>query len=88
MKHFRALVAAAGVIALVAAAGAALGATPKPKTVTFKGAYAGTVTEKVDGQNVTGLTNGTGSSTAGRQWPSSSARVSTGGSGRRTGRSG
>jgi hypothetical protein len=64
MKHFRALVAAAGVIALVAAAGAALGATPKPKTVTFKGAYAGTVTEKVDGQNVTGLTNGTGSSTA------------------------
>lgn len=66
MKQFRALVAALGVIVLVASAGAALGATPKPKprTVTFKGAYAGTVTEKVDGQNVTGLTNGTGTSTA------------------------
>jgi hypothetical protein len=64
MKHLRALLPAALAIALVVAVGSALGAAPKPKTVTFKGAYAGSVTEKVDGQNVTGLTTGTGTSTA------------------------
>jgi hypothetical protein len=63
MKLFRAFLAATVALAVVAAAGSALAATPKPKTVTFKGTYAGTVTEKVDGQNVTGLTNGTGAST-------------------------
>jgi len=62
MKHLRALVPAALAIALVVAVGA-VAATPKPKTVNFKGVYAGQVTEKVDGQNVNGLTNGTGAST-------------------------
>jgi hypothetical protein len=64
MKSFRAILTAAVVAGLVATAGTSLAATPKPKTVTFKGTYAGQVTEKVDGQNVTGLTNGTGASTA------------------------
>jgi hypothetical protein len=64
MKHFRALVAAAVAVGLVAAAGTALAAVPKPKTVTFKGAYAGQVTEKVDGNNVTGVASGTGTATA------------------------
>jgi hypothetical protein len=36
---------------------------PKPKTVAFKGAYAGKVTEKVDGQNVTALSLGLGAGT-------------------------
>jgi hypothetical protein len=63
MKQFRALLIAVVAIGVVVAAGTALAATPKPKTVTFKGTYAGTVTEKVDGDNVTGLANGTGAST-------------------------
>jgi hypothetical protein len=62
MNHFRAFLLAAVAAGVVAAAGTALAAVPKPKTVTFKGAYAGQVTEKVDGQNVTGLANGTGAS--------------------------
>lgn len=64
MKHVRASVTAVAIAGLVAAAGTAFAATPKPKTVAFKGTYAGTVTEKVDGDNVTGLTNGAGASTA------------------------
>jgi hypothetical protein len=63
MKHFRGFVVAAVVAGLVAAASGGLAATPKPKTVAFKGAYAGQVTEKVDGTNVTGLANGAGAST-------------------------
>jgi hypothetical protein len=64
MKHLRALLPAVLAIALCVAVGSALAAAPKPKTVTFKGTYAGTVNEKVDGQSVTGLTTGTGTSTA------------------------
>jgi hypothetical protein len=63
MKHVHALVAAAVAAGLVVAAGTAFAAAPKPKRVAFKGTYAGTVTEKVDGDNVTGVTNGTGAST-------------------------
>jgi hypothetical protein len=63
MKSLRTLVVAAAAVGLVAAAGTAIAAAPKPKTVTFKGTYAGQVTEKVDGDNVTGLTNGAGVST-------------------------
>lgn len=58
--RFRFLVA--GVVMLSAiAAGAALAATSTK--ITFKGAYAGTVTEKVDGQNVTALATAAGSGT-------------------------
>jgi hypothetical protein len=63
MRHFRTLFFVAAVAGLVLAAGAALAATPKPKAHSFKGAYAGKVTEKVDGQNVMALTSGTGTST-------------------------
>jgi hypothetical protein len=63
MKHFRAFLIAVVAIGVVVAASTAPAATPKPKTVTFKGTYAGTVTEKVDGDNVTGLASGTGAST-------------------------
>ncbi len=63
MKHFRTL--ALPMLAVALAVGStALAATPKkPKTVTFKGTYAGTVTEKADGQNVTALSTATGTST-------------------------
>ncbi len=64
MRHSRApllLTAAIGLAAL--AASTALAAAPKPKTVAFKGSYAGQVTEKVDGSNVTALTSGTGTGT-------------------------
>jgi hypothetical protein len=64
MKHFRAFVVAALATGLVAAAGTALAAKPKPKTVVFKGTYAGHVTEKVDGDNIAGVTLGTGTGTA------------------------
>jgi hypothetical protein len=65
MKHFRALLLPVVAIGLLVAVGTALAATPKkPKTVPFKGSYAGTVTEKVDGQNVTALSTGTGVGTA------------------------
>ena len=53
VKHFRALSLLIGALALAAVvAGTAL-ATAQTK-VTFKGTYVGKVTEKVDGQNVTG----------------------------------
>jgi hypothetical protein len=64
VRHFRALpllAMAIGFTALVA--GTAVAAAPKPKTVAFKGSYAGQVTEKVDGANVSALTNGTGTGT-------------------------
>ena len=64
MKHFRAFLVAAVALGLVAAAGTALAATPKPKTVVFKGKYAGHVTEKVDGDNIAGATLGNGTGTA------------------------
>jgi hypothetical protein len=60
MKHVRALFLPAVVIGLVVAAGTAFAAAPKPKTVAFKGSYAGLVTEKVNGTDVTALTKGTG----------------------------
>jgi hypothetical protein len=63
MRHCKGLILTAVVAGLVLAAGAALAATPKPKAYPFKGAYAGQVTEKVDGQNVAALTNGAGTST-------------------------
>ena len=64
MRHLRGPLIAAVATALAVTAGSALAAPPKPKTVTFKGQYAGHVTEKVDGQNVTALTAGTGTGTA------------------------
>lgn len=64
MKRFRTIWVAAVAVGLLAAAGTALAATPKPKTVVFKGTYAGHVTEKVDGDNVTGTTLGNGTGTA------------------------
>jgi hypothetical protein len=64
MRHIRARFVLAVAIGLVVVAGTALAAAPKPKTVTFKGAYAGKVTEKVDGQNVTALSLGVGTGTA------------------------
>jgi len=65
MKHLRALLLPAVAIALLVAVGTALAAAPKkPKTVPFKGSYAGTVTEKVDGQNITSLATATGVGTA------------------------
>lgn len=57
--RFRVLVAAVMVVAV--AAGAAFAATSTK--ITFKGAYTGTVTEKVDGQNVTALATAAGSGT-------------------------
>jgi hypothetical protein len=64
MKAFRAVLVPVAAVALAVAAGTAFAAAPKPKTVNFKGAYAGQVTEKVDGSNVTALTAGTGIGTA------------------------
>ena len=65
MRHFRALLLPAVAIGLLVAVGTALAAAPKkPKTVPFKGSYAGTVTEKVDGQNITALSTATGVGTA------------------------
>jgi hypothetical protein len=62
MKRFSALFLPVVAIGLMLAVGTALGAAPKPKpkTVAFKGSYAGQVTEKVNGTDVTALTTGTG----------------------------
>lgn len=62
MRQLRAVsLLSAAVLLLVLAAGAAMAAgLVVPKTVVFKGSYAGTVTEKVDGQNVSALANATG----------------------------
>lgn len=60
MKSIRALILIALALAMAAlAAGTALAA----RSVAFKGAYAGTVTEKVDGTRVTATANGTGTGT-------------------------
>jgi hypothetical protein len=64
MNHSRALFVSTVAIGLVVAAGVAFAAAPKPKTVTFKGSYAGQVTEKVNGADVSGLASATGTSTA------------------------
>ena len=65
VRNLRAIVLLAAAIGLVAmTASAAVAAKPKPKTVAFKGAYTGKVTEKVDGTNVTALANGNGVGTA------------------------
>jgi hypothetical protein len=64
MRHLRAVALTAAAIGLVVAAGTAFALTPKPKTVPFKGSYAGQVTEKVDGSNVTALAVATGTGTA------------------------
>jgi hypothetical protein len=64
VRHFRGLLLLAGAAGLAAfVAGTAVAAAPKPKTVTFKGSYAGQVTEKVNGTDVTALTSGTGTGT-------------------------
>ncbi len=64
MKQFRALLLPMLAVALAVGTSTAFAATPKkPKTVAFKGTYAGQVTEKTDGQNVTALTAATGTST-------------------------
>ena len=64
MKNVQALslVPAALAVAVLAAGTAVAANVIAPKTVVFKGSYAGTVTEKVDAQNVTALAsaNGTG----------------------------
>jgi len=62
MNRFRALFLPAVVIGLIVVAGTAFAAAPKPKKAAFKATYAGQVTEKVDGSNVTGLVSGTGTS--------------------------
>ena len=65
MKHLRALTLWGVALCLTLAVGTAFAAAPKkPKTVAFKGTYAGTVTEKVDGQNVNALASATGVGTA------------------------
>jgi len=62
VKNVPALSLATATFALAAlTAGAAIAANVvAPKTVAFKGSYAGTVTEKVDGQTVTALASATG----------------------------
>lgn len=63
MKNLRIRSVSAALVVLAAiATQAAFAATST--TVTFKGAYAGTVTEKVDGQSVTALASASGSGTA------------------------
>ena len=63
MRHFRAIPFLIATVALAAAvAGTAFAATQSK--VTFKGTYAGKVTEKVDGNTVTAKTAGTGTGTA------------------------
>jgi hypothetical protein len=60
VKHFRAISFLTAALAVAAiAAGTALAS----QSVAFKGSYAGTVTEKVNGQIVTALTKGSGSGT-------------------------
>jgi len=63
VRHFRAipfLIAAVALAAVVA--GTAVAATQTK--VAFKGTYAGKVTEKIDGSNVTATANGAGKGTA------------------------
>src|SRR5436190_13192379 len=62
VRHFRAIpfLIAAVALAAVVAGGAFAAAQSK---VTFKGSYAGKVTEKVDGSNVTALANASGKGT-------------------------
>lgn len=66
MKRFRAttLAAALGLAALAAGAAFAAGTT---STALFSASYAGTATEKVDGQKVTAVTTGTGTGTVVRK---------------------
>src|SRR6476620_2452913 len=62
MRHFRAIALPIAVVALAAiVAGAAFAATQKK--IAFTGSYKGTVTEKVDGSNVTALANASGKGT-------------------------
>ncbi len=65
MKNVRALsLATASLVFAVLVAGTAVAANVVgPKTVAFKGSYAGTVTEKVDGQTISALASGIGSGT-------------------------
>jgi hypothetical protein len=66
VSNVRALFIATATVAVVAlAAGTAVASNlVVPKTVVFKGSYAGTVTEKVDGQTVTALASARGAGTA------------------------
>jgi len=62
VRHFRAIAISIAVVALAAiVAGAAFAATQKK--IAFTGSYKGTVTEKVDGSNVTALANASGKGT-------------------------
>src|SRR5579872_2302399 len=63
MRQVGTFLAAVAALCVVATAGTALAAKPKPKTVNFKATYAGHVTEKVDGTNVTAATLGNGTGT-------------------------
>ena len=62
MRHFRGLplLIAAVVLAAIVATSAFAAAQKK---ITFSGSYKGTVTEKVDGSNVTAVANGSGKGT-------------------------
>ena len=63
MRHFRALPFLIGAIALAAVVAGSAFAAAQTK-VSFKGSYAGKVTEKVDGSAVTATANGAGKGTA------------------------
>jgi hypothetical protein len=64
MKRLRGVSLLSAAVLMSLAVGTAVAAgLVAPKTVTFKGSYAGTVTEKVDGQTVTALANAIGTGT-------------------------
>jgi hypothetical protein len=74
VKRLKALSLLTAAVALaVVVAGTALAA----QTVAFKGTFAGKVTEKVDGQTVTALASGTGSSSIGKGKLSGTVTAST-----------
>ena len=59
MRHFRGIPTLIAAVALAAVLATSALATAQSK-VAFKGSYKGTVTEKVDGSNVTALANASG----------------------------
>jgi hypothetical protein len=63
VRHFRAIPFLIATVALAAVVAGTAFAAAQTK-VAFKGSYKGTVTEKVDGQNVTAVANGAGKGTA------------------------
>jgi hypothetical protein len=62
VRHFGAIPFLIATVALAAVVAGSAFAAAQTK-VTFKGSYAGKVTEKVDGSNVTALANGSGKGT-------------------------